>query len=302
VNSVGLALLLTHFTPARRDHLACVNLLLKEFCSLDICCALVGTYPAYIAGVLSSHYVDELRLSQLCIARTDSPILENIYRKFPNFTIGPYKFYLNADDDEYASFPDYSVYEITHDGVTEPFLITVIDVAIQCGSKSNINLAEFIWANASIFAFKMYGIVCVHSGTVLYLHHHGATSGGWTPDTLCKECLNEFKPILRHFICDCTGTPSYKCNICLRQTPSLQSLASYTVFRLKFNLPEFKLTRRTLYHQYSHAVKSGIVPLDRLISITFPKLQCTYVHGQHCDTSKRFHKACMILSQHYWGT
>ena len=73
LNSVEHALWLTHFTPARRDHLGFVNLLLEEFCSLDICCALVGTYPAYIAGVLSSHYVDELRLSQICIARTDSP-------------------------------------------------------------------------------------------------------------------------------------------------------------------------------------------------------------------------------------
>jgi len=132
--------------------------------------------------------VDELRLSQLCIARTDSPILENIYRKFPNFTIGPYKFHSTAED-EYASFPDYSLYESTHDGVTVSFLITIIDVAVQCGSKSNINLAEFMWENVNIFAFKMYGIVCVPSGTptVLYLHHHGATSDGWTPVPSAKN-------------------------------------------------------------------------------------------------------------------
>ena len=128
---------------------------------------------------------------------------------------------------------------------------------------------------------------CVPSGTptVLYLQHHGASSGGRTTDSLCKECLNEFKPILRPFICECTGTPSSKCNVCLRQAPSLRSLANYTVFRLTFNLSEFKLTRRILYNQYLHAMKSGIVPLDRLIPITFPKLQCTYVHGHHCDAS-----------------
>jgi len=301
VNSVGHALWLTHFTPARRDHLGFVNLLLKVFCSLDICCALVGTYSAYISGVLISHYSDHLRLIQLCINRTDSPILENIYRKFPNFSIGTYKFHLTAEDEEFASYPDYSVYEIRHDGVTVPFLITVIDVAVQCGSKSNINLAEFMWENASIFVFKMYGIVCVpfDTPTFLYLHHHGATSGGWTPDSLCKERLNEFKYILRTFICECTSTLSCKCNVCLRQAPSLRSLASYTVFRLTFNLSEFKLTRRALYHLYFHAVKSVIVPLDMLIPITFLKLQCTYVHGQHCDASKRFHKACTILSHHY---
>jgi len=67
------------------------------------------------------------------------------------------------------------------------------------------------------------------------------------------------------------------------------------------NLAEFKLTRRTSYRQYFHALKSGIVPLDRLIPITFPKLQYTYVNFQLCDASRRFHKACTILSQHYWG-
>jgi len=131
---------------------------------------------------------------------------------------------------------------------------------------------------------------------VFYVHHHGATSGGWTPYSLYKECLDEFRPILRHFICDCTGTRSCRFNVCLSQAPSLRSLASYTVFHLTFSLSEFHLTRRTLYYQYLYAVKPGIVPLDMLIPLTFPKVQCTYVHGERCDARKRFHKACTILS------
>ena len=90
-NIARSALWLTHFTPVRLDHLGFVNHLLKTFCALGICCALVGTYPAYIVCVLSSHYVDRLRLSQLCIARTNSPILD-IDRKFPTFEIGPFRF------------------------------------------------------------------------------------------------------------------------------------------------------------------------------------------------------------------
>jgi len=299
VNIVGHALWLTHYTPARRDHLGLANLLLIELCSLDICCHVVGTYYAYIEGVLSSYYVVERRLSELCIARTDSPILDYIYRKFPNFNIGPFKFHLTAED-EYANFPDYSVYEITRDRVTVLFIITVIDLSVPCGS--------LIWLNSCgripVFLLSTCTVLCVPSDTptFLYLHNHRATSGGWTPDSLCKESLSEFQSTLRRFIWDCTGTRSCTCNVCLRQVPSLRSLPSYTVFHLTFNLSEFKLTRRTLYHQYFHAVKSGIVPLDRLIPITFPKLQCTYVHGKHCDASKRFHKACTILSQHYWGT
>ena len=67
--------------------------------------------------------------------------------------------------------------------MTVPFLIAIVDVSVPCGSKANINLAEFMWENTSIFAFKMYGIVCVplDTPTVLNVHHHWATSGGWTP-------------------------------------------------------------------------------------------------------------------------
>ena len=130
MNIAGHALWLTYFTPARWDDLDFANLLFQKFCALDIFCALVGTYPTYIAGVLISHFVDQFRLSQLCIARTDSTILDNMYRKIPNFDFEPFKFHLSAED-EYANFLDYSVYEITHEVVTVPFLITVIDVSVQ---------------------------------------------------------------------------------------------------------------------------------------------------------------------------
>jgi len=117
--------------------------LCETFCELDICCALVGTYPACITGVLSSHYVERLRVSQLCIARTDSPILDNIYRKCPNFQVGPFRFSINAGK-EYANYRNYSGYEITYGDVTVPFLLAVVDVSVNWGSKSSINLAEIM--------------------------------------------------------------------------------------------------------------------------------------------------------------
>ena len=87
-NVASNALWLPHFTPVRSDHLRFVTTLLKTFCSLDICCACVGTYPSYIAGVLGTYYLDTLRISQLCIARTDSPILDELYIKFPTLDVG----------------------------------------------------------------------------------------------------------------------------------------------------------------------------------------------------------------------
>jgi len=107
-----------------------VNQLLQTFCALDICRALTGTYPAYIADVLSSYYHTRLVLGGLHIARTDSTILDNIYRKVHSFEIGPFMFRL-IEWLEYESFSDYSIYDITHEGMTFPFEITVVDVSAE---------------------------------------------------------------------------------------------------------------------------------------------------------------------------
>jgi len=53
VKRAGHAVWFNEFTTARLDNLGFVNRLLLTFCELDICCALVNAYPAYIAGVLS---------------------------------------------------------------------------------------------------------------------------------------------------------------------------------------------------------------------------------------------------------
>jgi len=86
-------------------------------------------------------------------ARTDSPILVKIYRNFPNLDIGLFKYHIFAED-EYANNPEHSVYDITHDDITVPFLLAVVDVSVLSGSKSTINLAEFIWENSSILHSK----------------------------------------------------------------------------------------------------------------------------------------------------
>jgi len=138
VNEAGNALWLTHFTPVRLDHLRFVNRLLETFCALDTFCAITGTYPAYIAGVLNSCYRTRPAVGELHVARTDSTILDSIYRKVHSFEIGPFEFRL-TEWLEYENFPDYSIYDITHEGVTITVHNTIFDVSVYCGSQSNIN-------------------------------------------------------------------------------------------------------------------------------------------------------------------
>jgi len=147
-NVAGNAIWLTDFTPARLDHLRFVNRLLETFCALDICCAFTGTY-LLILQVCSVHIIQRPAVGELHIARTDSAILDKIYRKLHTFEIGPFKFRLTAWL-EYESFPDYSICEITYEVVSVPVHITIVDVSAYCGSQSSINLAEFIWKRVCI--------------------------------------------------------------------------------------------------------------------------------------------------------
>jgi len=155
-----------------------------------------------------------------------------------------------------------------------------------------------------IFAFQMYGIVCVplNSPKVLYLRHYGFTSGGWTQTSLCRTCLKGYRSRTDSFLLTCTGSSSCKFHVCLRQPSSLRSLASYTVFHITNNISEFTLSSRTLYQHYVRVVELNIVPIDRLIPRSFPKLSCTFVRAKVCCFRKRFHKACVTPSQLYWYT
>lgn len=157
--------------------------------------------------------------------------------------------------------------------------------------------------NVYVFAFKLYAIVCVplKTPTFFYLRHHRATSNWLDIRFPMRQCLEEFRHTLI-VVGDCTNTCSCGCNVWLRELLTIRSMASHRVFHLNFNLSQFTLTSRTLYHQYIYAVEQNIFPIDRLISLTFSKLQCTFVRDKRCEISKRFHNDCVIPCERYWST
>jgi len=206
---------------------------------------------------------------------------------------------------EHDEDPDYYVYEITLGEETYTCLLGFVDtITVPCGSTSNINFTEFLWDNTVVFSFQKYGIVCVplDSPKILYLRHHGAQSSGWTQSSLCRRCAKYYQSKTTHFLPTCTASSSCKCNVCVRQPPSLRSLASYTVFHITANISEFTLTSENLYHNYIHAVRSNLVPEDRLIPFTFPHFRCAFARGMECSTRRRFHKTCVDAALFPWYT
>jgi len=107
------AIWLGQFTPVRHDHLLFVQALLQAFCSLGICCALTGLYPAYIAGMFDRHTMEEeFCVCHLYIAKSTSAILGSLLRKAHEFTIRAFDFRFKPNQD-YKHFHDYSTYKIS---------------------------------------------------------------------------------------------------------------------------------------------------------------------------------------------
>jgi hypothetical protein len=92
-NFIGHAIWLEQFTPVRQDYLHFVLALLLAFCSLGICCAFTGLYPAYIAGVLDKYCMeDDFCMCHLYISKSTSAILGPLLQKAIEFTIGSFNF------------------------------------------------------------------------------------------------------------------------------------------------------------------------------------------------------------------
>jgi len=145
-------------------------------------------------------------------------------------------------------------------------LIRVVDTStITCGSKSSIQLLEFLWDSTLVFTLLMYGIVCVpfDSPKVLYLRHHEATCRGWTQSKLCRPCLGNYRPVIDKFLPICTASSSCKCHICLRQPHHCEVLlltrcsTSLVIWQISPSIPKqrictiCRLSNLTSYPQIS---------------------------------------------------
>jgi len=186
--------------------------------------------------------------------------------------------------------------------VTLTFLLVLVDTAVDCSPRASLNFVEFIWDNIKTFAFIKYAIVCTPLETpkILFLRHYRASSDSWRTFNLCAACCTDCTPSIQRFVNKCTFPRSYsnypnscKCNLCLRQPSTLRDLASHSVFHLTFNLSEFQLTARTLYHHYLHACNSHLVPEHKLIPHTGICLQSVYACHTLCELENRFHEYCI---------
>ena len=63
------------------------------------------------------------------------------------------------------------------------------------------------------------------------------------------------------------------CNICLRQPPFLREAASHVLFKQVYNIEHmFRFSSHTTFNEYVYAVRSGRVPVTKLLPPQFPSI------------------------------
>ena len=200
------------------------------------------------------------------IAKSTSTILGPLFKNATKFTIGSLNFQFRSRG-AFESYAHISVYDVSYESVTLTIHLVLVDAAVDCSSRVSLNFVEFIWGNIKTFAFIKYAIIFIPLETpkILFLRHYRAASDVWRTYNLCAACCGDSTPSIQQLVNKCTFPHSYstypnscKLNLCLRQQPTLLHLASHSVFHLTFNLSDFHLTARTLYHHYLYTINSHL--------------------------------------------
>ena len=155
--SIGHAIWFGKFTPVRQDHLVFVQSLLQTLYSLSIYYTLTGVYPAYIAGMLGSHYIDErFYISHVYIAKSTFAILGLLLQKAAEFKIGTSTFDSNTKE----TFTFSRLFHLRNyvwgcDTIISSSLCWRID---ELWASFLHTFSEFIWENPSEMFVGLGGI------------------------------------------------------------------------------------------------------------------------------------------------
>jgi hypothetical protein len=232
---------LTQFRPVRLDNMKLCNRLLRDFQNHGICAVIVGSFPAYLAGVLRAYGRIEI-----AVAATGSLSLFDILQRDVGYTVtfnfGFFEFYLETVNEYYIN------YRVKH----EESEIKITIYPINCPKAtiySKLNLVHYFWDECALVPLTRYAVVLlvidIPVSTIVFLKHHRITSDGWTSRLVCPACMLRAKPGIQRNVVGCNKTSACTCLMCLKQPPTLKSLASHSVFRVLFNSSTFVLSAAT---------------------------------------------------------
>jgi len=262
-----------------------------------LCCFLTGTFTMFTSGLAHSYGA-----TTIFVALTCAPLLDVLFRRMAN---PPDRFLLSGFRFDFVDGAEgYDIYYFT---VTrgERFRMLLsffgVNTPVQCGPPSNLNLVHFIWERLERLSFVKYAILLFPSNCrrppMLFLKYYRAATDGWSDSDECEACTERYQEALRpyHY---CVHPDICRCNICVRNPPSLRDSASHTLFTCVLDIELFELTHNTTYTQYRFAVTSGRVDELHLLPPRFPRMEIRFRYDWN-SFEERFHHHCQGGLENY---
>jgi hypothetical protein len=122
---------------------------------------------------------------------------------------------------------------------------------------------QLFLGKSSFISCTKYAIVSVPgkvNPNILYLKDFRAEIDGWTSKLVCVRCMSYHTEQLQKYTSKCDMSEKYRCNVCLRQTPSLKGTALNFIVKFFFDLQRFELTANTNFQQYIFATNYISLP------------------------------------------
>ena len=169
----------------------------------------MGSYPAYVAGLLLSFY-----WVMVFLALKDHPILNFLFQRrselVQTFDIGPFVFNLLWTEGgldivrHHVTWGNFEV-DIAFEGVYS---------TVPCGNLSKVDFVHYIWQNLDMIGMQMHAITILqgHPSQRLPCLHYMASNLGWRTPSRCIGCTDQFRGIFGPlFGCVAPNAPS-SCN------------------------------------------------------------------------------------------
>jgi hypothetical protein len=199
--------------------------MLWSFHKLDLCCCIVEAFAMYIAGRTPTHsgcitiYIG-YHPTELT---PDSSILFQITRA-PAFSLNCLDFQL---------VPEFTIpgsvisYIVKYGASTLAVKIECVYSNIPCGPRSNLNLVHYLWSEF-VYYCSNYGLFVLPSLTsgdkLVYVRYYKAEIGG-SESRSCRECIWGPENPETLYNISCKKPNPCTCILCVKQPPTLKSLA-----------------------------------------------------------------------------
>lgn len=286
----GNAVWVPEFTPRDCMEKTIIKLLLHYFYIQNVCCAVVGTFPLYLANKIS--FFDSV---DVCVIKR-----VKYNTKLKCFLFGTRK-HLHFNG-LCCVLLEKGLFKITYKITYQSFSVLVVLRSVpshveQIYNRSmSLNLLKYIWHMIPYKALCL-GIFTLPNSQICYTHIYDSNCGWGNRNPLVLE-TNIVNARSLKSTCE-IHHKEIKCSLCIKNPPSLKALSSNVLFTCVFNLKEFEFVNNISYNIYKSVTENSKVSVCQLVPFQPPFTLVSHYAICELIKNKRVHKNCIDVP-HVW--